>query len=123
MAIALALGACNGNSAREIRVVGSSTVYPFTTTVAEAWVNQGSGHRAPVVESIGTGAGIKRFCEGVGWQYPDIANASRRMLRSEFEACEKNQVGEIMEVQIGVDGVALAEANNGPNLQLSKPYD
>lgn len=120
MATALTLTACNGNSAREIRVVGSSTVYPFTTAVAEAFVNQGSGHRAPVVESIGTGAGLKRFCEGVGWQFPDIANASRRIKKSEYDDCQRNQVGEILEVQIGIDGVALAEANNGPKLTLTK---
>ncbi|RYD99010.1 MAG: phosphate ABC transporter substrate-binding protein [Sphingomonadales bacterium] len=120
LAGALALGACDGNSAREIRVVGSSTVYPFTTAVAEAFVNQGGDRRAPVIESIGTGAGIKRFCEGVGWEFPDIANASRRMKKSEFALCEKNDVGEIMEVQIGVDGVALAESNRGPGLTLSK---
>ncbi|MES2987561.1 MAG: substrate-binding domain-containing protein [Pseudomonadota bacterium] len=117
---ALALGACDGNSAREIRVVGSSTVYPFTTAVAEAFVNQGGDRRAPVIESIGTGAGIKRFCDGVGWQFPDIANASRRMKKSEFDLCARNDVGEIMEVQIGVDGVALAESNRGPGLKLSK---
>ena len=117
---ALALAGCDGNSAREIRVVGSSTVYPFTTAVAEAFVNQGGDRRAPVIESIGTGAGLKRFCEGVGWEFPDIANASRRIKKSEFELCAKNQVGEIMEVQIGVDGVALAESNRGPGLTLSK---
>ena len=120
LAGALVLGACDGNSAREIRVVGSSTVYPFTTAVAEAFVNQGGDRRAPVIESIGTGAGIKRFCEGIGWEFPDIANASRRMKKSEFELCAKNGVGEIMEVQIGVDGVALAESNRGPGLKLSK---
>lgn len=120
MGVALALAACDGNSAREIRVVGSSTVYPFTTAVAETYVNQGGGRKAPVVESIGTGAGLKRFCDGVGWEYPDIANASRRIKKTEYALCQKNGVGEIMEVQIGVDGVALAEANNGPKLALSK---
>lgn len=118
--MALALAGCDGNTAREIRVVGSSTVYPFTTAVAEAFVNQGGDRRAPVIESIGTGAGLKRFCDGVGWQYPDIANASRRMKKSEYVQCEKNGVGEIMEIQIGVDGVALAEASNGPKLHLTK---
>src|SRR5690606_20203238 len=119
-AAALSLGACDGNSAREIRVVGSSTVYPLTTSVAEAFVNQGGDRRAPVIESIGTGAGLKRFCEGVGWEFPDIANASRRMKKSEFALCEKNDVGEVIEIQIGVDGVALAESNRGPRLSLSK---
>ena len=73
-----------------------------------------------MIESIGTGAGLKRFCEGVGWEFPDIANASRRIKKSEYALCEKNGVGEIMEIQIGVDGVALAESNRGPGLSLSK---
>jgi phosphate transport system substrate-binding protein len=117
---ALALAACNGSNAREIRVVGSSTVYPFTTAVAETFVNQGGGRKAPVVESIGTGPGLKRFCEGAGWAFPDIANASRRIKKSEFELCAKNGVGEIIEVQIGVDGVALAESKSGPAMALTK---
>jgi phosphate transport system substrate-binding protein len=119
-AAACALAGCDSNTAREIRVVGSSTVYPFTTAVAETFVNQGGDRKAPVVESIGTGAGLKRFCDGVGWEFPDIANASRRIKKSEYALCQRNGVGEVMEVQIGVDGVALAEANNGPKLQLSK---
>lgn len=116
----LALSACDGSATREIRVVGSSTVYPFTTAVAEAFVNARSSRKAPVVESIGSGAGIRRFCEGVGAQFPDIANASRRMTRKEYDRCEANQVGEILEIVIGLDGVALAESNQGPKLQLSK---
>lgn len=116
----LALGGCGDNSTREIRVVGSSTVYPFTTAVAEAFVNAKSGRKAPVVESIGSGAGIRRFCEGVGAQFPDIANASRRMTRNEYDRCQQNQVGAVIEVIVGLDGVALAESNAGPKLQLSK---
>ncbi|WP_448661671.1 substrate-binding domain-containing protein [Sphingomonas sp. CJ20] len=116
----MALVSCESDSAREIRVVGSSTVYPFTTAVAEAFVNAKSGRRAPVIESIGTGAGIKRFCDGVGRQFPDIANASRRMKRTEYEKCAANKVGEVMEVTIGIDGIALAESNAGPKLALSK---
>jgi phosphate transport system substrate-binding protein len=121
-AAALTLAGCDSDTAREIRVVGSSTVYPFTTAVAETFVNQGGGRKAPVVESIGTGAGLKRFCEGVGWEFPDIANASRRIKKSEYALCQANGVGEIMEIQIGVDGVALAEANNGPRLTLTKKH-
>lgn len=117
---ALVLSSCDGSATREIRVVGSSTVYPFTTAVAEAFVNAKGGRKAPVVESIGSGAGIRRFCEGVGAQFPDIANASRRMTRNEYDRCEANKVGEIIEVTIGLDGVALAESNQGPKLQLSK---
>lgn len=121
MAIAaLALAGCDSNATREIRVVGSSTVFPFTTSVAEAYVNQDGARRPPVVESIGTGAGIKRFCDGAGWEFPDIVNASRRIKKSEYDQCVANGVGDVLEIQIGVDGVALAEANNGPKLRLSK---
>ncbi len=117
---ALALSSCDGSATRKIRVVGSSTVYPFTTAVAEAFVNAKSGRKAPVVESIGSGAGIRRFCEGVGAQFPDIANASRRMTRKEYDRCQADKVGEIIEVIIGLDGVALAESNQGPKLRLSR---
>jgi phosphate transport system substrate-binding protein len=120
MGTVLMLAACGGGTAREIRIVGSSTVFPFTTAVAEAFVNQGGGRKAPVVESIGSGAGIKAFCEGAGWQFPDIVNASRRLKKSEYAACEAKGVGEIIEIQIGVDGVALAESNAGPKLRLTK---
>lgn len=116
----LALASCNSNTSREIRVVGSSTVFPFTTAAAEAFVNQDARRKAPVVESTGTGGGFKRFCEGVGSQFPDIADASRPMFRSEYEECRKHGAGEIVEVQIGVDGVILAESNAGPKLALSR---
>ncbi|MFZ5746887.1 MAG: substrate-binding domain-containing protein [Pseudomonadota bacterium] len=117
-----ALASCGANNGarNQIRVVGSSTVYPFTTAVAEAFVNKDSNRPAPVIESIGSGAGIKRFCEGVGFEFPDIANASRRMKASEYAQCQAHNVGEILEIQIGVDGVALAESNNGPKFALSK---
>jgi phosphate transport system substrate-binding protein len=117
---ALALGSCNASTSREIRVVGSSTVFPFTTAVAEAFVNQDKNRKAPVVEETGTGAGFKRFCEGVGSQYPDIADASRPMFRSEYDGCRKNGVSEIIEIQIGVDGVIIAESNKGPKLALTR---
>lgn len=117
---ALVLSACDGGTVRPIRAVGSSTVFPFTTAVAEAFVNQDKRRAAPVIESIGSGAGFRAFCEGVGSQYPDIANASRRMKRTEYDTCQKNHVGEILEVQIGLDGVVLAESNAGPRLKLSR---
>jgi phosphate transport system substrate-binding protein len=117
---ALALASCDGNTTREIRVVGSSTVFPFTTAVAESFVNADRNRKAPVVESTGTGAGFKRFCEGVGPAHPDIANASRRIKKSEYELCAAKGVGEIIEVQVGVDGIALAESNAGPKFQLTK---
>jgi len=120
----LALAACGGNDAAgggrdQIRVVGSSTVYPFTTAVAEQFASKTAGSKAPVVESTGTGAGMKLFCSGVGAQHPDIEDASRRMKKSEFEDCRKNGVTDIVELQIGIDGLALIEANNGPKMALT----
>ncbi|WP_431469949.1 substrate-binding domain-containing protein [Sphingosinithalassobacter sp. LHW66-3] len=119
---AVALSACgdSGGVRDQIKAVGSSTVYPFTTAVAEAYVNQDPSRSAPVIESIGTGGGIDRFCDGIGPDFPDIANASRRIKASEYARCQANAVGNIMEVQIGMDGVALAESLQGPQMQLTK---
>ena len=121
-----ALAGCNdqasgggAGSRDQIKVVGSSTVYPFTTLVAEQFVNANPGMKAPVIESTGTGAGMKLFCAGVGAGYPDIENASRRMKASEFATCAKNGVAAILEIQVGLDGIAFAESNNGPKLQLT----
>jgi phosphate transport system substrate-binding protein len=120
----LALAACGGGGNSEssrdfIRVVGSSTVYPFATAVSEAAVKANSGMKSPVIESTGTGAGMKLFCAGVGSQHPDIEMASRRIKKSEFEDCAKNKVTDIIEVQIGLDGIAFAEAKGGPNMTLT----
>jgi len=118
---ALALAGCDRQATRDqIKVVGSSTVYPFTTAVAEAFVNKSTQAKAPVIEQGGTGAGMKLFCGGIGGAHPDIVNASRRIKKSEFELCQKNGVTEIMEIQIGNDGIALAESNAGPKLALSR---
>lgn len=103
----------------QIRAVGSSTVYPFATAAAELFVQGNAGMKSPIIESTGTGGGMKLFCAGVGSQYPDIENASRRIKKSEFDDCQKNGVKEIIEVQIGVDGLAFAEAKNGPGLKLT----
>lgn len=117
----LGLAACEPQTSRDqIKVVGSSTVYPFTTAVAEALVNADTNMRAPVIESTGTGGGVKLFCAGVGPQHPDILNASRRMKASEYKNCVANGVDSVLEVQVGVDGVALAESNNGPKLKLTR---
>lgn len=119
--LALALTACQQQSSRDqIKVVGSSTVYPFTTAVAEQLVNKRPEMKAPVIESTGTGGGINLFCAGVGVQHPDIVNASRRLKKSEYDTCVRNGVTEIMEIQVGNDGVALAESNNGPKLALTR---
>jgi len=119
----LALAACDGSNGAQvrdqIRAVGSSTVYPFATAVAEQFVNKNQGMKSPIVESTGTGAGIKLFCAGVGANHPDIANASRRMKRSEYDQCEKNGVSNIVEIQIGLDGIAFAESKSGPKIPLT----
>jgi phosphate transport system substrate-binding protein len=115
----LALASC-GDESDPIKSAGSSTVYPFTKAVSEAFVQAKSGRRAPIVESTGTQPGIMRFCEGAGPDSFDIADASRRMKRVEYERCQKNGVGDIIEIAIGLDGLALAESNQGPKIQLSR---
>ncbi len=102
----------------EIRIVGSSTVYPFTTAVAEAF-GKASG-KTPVVESTGTGGGMKLFCAGVGEAHPDFTNASRAMKKSEFEDCVKNGVAEVVEVKVGFDGLTLAQSKEAADIVLTK---
>jgi phosphate transport system substrate-binding protein len=102
----------------QIRIVGSSTVYPFTTTVAEQ-LGKTAGVKTPVVESTGTGGGMKLFCAGVGESHPDATNASRRMKKSEFEDCQKNGVKDIVEINIGFDGLTVAQSKQGPQVKLS----
>ena len=119
-----ALAACGSGSSGSSRdaawAVGSSTVYPFAAAVAEEVAK--SGVKAPKVEQNGTGAGIKLFCAGVGSQHPDIADASRRIKKSEYEDCVKNGVDKIAEIQVGLDGIAFAEAKEGPGMTLT-PVD
>jgi phosphate transport system substrate-binding protein len=102
----------------QIRIVGSSTVYPFTTAVAEQFSK--SGGKAPVVESTGTGGGMKLFCAGVGVQHPDASNASRRMTKAEFADCTKNGVNAVVELKIGFDGLTIANSKRGPDFKLTK---
>ncbi len=94
----------------QIRAVGSSTVYPFATAVAERVARSNPNMKPPVIESTGTGGGIKLFCAGVGEQHPDVANASRRIKASEVKSCAANGVKAITEIQIGIDGLAIATA-------------
>ena len=125
---ALALTACNdqastggaaGGSRQEIRIVGSSTVFPFAKAAAEAFAKADSSRKSPVLESTGTGGGMEQFCKGVGAETPDITNASRRIKKSEFENCQKNGVKDIIEIQVGIDGLALAQSNKGEKFALS----
>ncbi len=115
-----ALTSCDGTSMRAVTVVGSSTVLPFTKAVATAFVAADEGRRTPTIESTGTGGGMIRFCEGVGAKYPDMVNASRRMRATEFDTCQANGVKEIIEVPIGLDGIAFAESNDGPKIALTR---
>ena len=103
----------------QIQIVGSSTVYPFATIVAERFGNKGN-FKTPVIESTGTGGGMKLFCQGVGEGNPDITNASRAMKSSEWEDCQKNGVKDIVEVTIGNDGIAFANSVKGPKLNLTR---
>ncbi len=113
------VGFADAASARDqIRVVGSSTVYPFTTAVAEQ-IGKTGGIKTPVVESTGTGGGFKLFCAGVGVGHPDITNASRAMRKSEFDDCTKNGVTDVVEVKVGIDGLTIAQSKAGPALKLT----
>ena len=110
----------NAQTARDqITAVGSSTVYPFTTTVAEQF-GRGGKFKTPKVESTGTGGGIKLFCNGIGPTHPDVANASRAMKKSEFDICVKNGVTDILEIKIGFDGLTIAESKAGSLSALTK---
>jgi phosphate transport system substrate-binding protein len=106
-------------TAREIRIVGSSTVFPFSTTVAEQF-GATTEYATPIVEATGSGSGIKLFCEGVGLNTPDIVNSSRRMKGSEFDLCKANGVTDIIEVKIGYDGIVLANTKRAEAFNLTK---
>jgi phosphate transport system substrate-binding protein len=112
----------SGGARDQIRAVGSSTVYPFAKAVAESLAKTNPGIKSAIIESTGTGAGMKLFCAGIGVAHPDMATASRRMKTSEYEDCAKNGVKDVVEIQVGLDGIAFAEATNGPDMTLT-PVD
>lgn len=112
-ATAVAIVPAAAQMRRNIRVVGSSTVYPFTKAVSEKFAAANRNVSAPIVESTGTGAGAKLFCAGVGAQHPDILDASRRLKLSEFKTCGANGVSQITEIQVGLDGISLAQSLSG----------
>lgn len=103
----------------QIRMAGSSTVYPFATSVAEQFGKSGK-FKTPVVESTGTGGGFKLFCSGVGPDFTDISNASRAIKSSEIEMCAKNGVGDIVEIKFGYDGIALANSKKHSRYTLTR---
>ena len=115
----LALTAGVAEARDQIRIVGSSTVYPFTTAVAEQF-GKTSGMKTPVVESTGTGGGMKLFCAGIGGDNPDFTNASRQIKKSEFEDCAKHGVTDIVEIKVGFDGLTIANSKAGPDLNVTK---
>tara|TARA_R110002072_G_scaffold2250_3_gene18543 strand:+ start:846 stop:1976 length:1131 start_codon:yes stop_codon:yes gene_type:complete len=107
------------STSRPIRIVGSSTVFPFTTATAESFGAR-TNFATPVVESTGTGGGMRLFCNGVGTEHPDITGASRQMRASEYEQCQANGVREIVEIPIGFDGIVFANTSSGPELDISR---
>jgi phosphate transport system substrate-binding protein len=120
LVIALLAGTgCSDVARQEIRAVGSSTVFPFTTAVAENFNRQHPEYRAPIVESVGTGGGLKLFCGGVGSRHPDVANASRRITMLELQDCNANGVRQVVEVQIGIDGLVLVQGRRAIPVDLS----
>lgn len=117
MAVAVTVGIAEARD--QIRIVGSSTVFPYTQAVAEEFGNI-TDFAAPVTESTGTGGGMQIFCGGVGVDHPDITGASRAMKQSEYELCVQNGVDSITEVQIGSDGLSIAHSVEGPEMNLTK---
>ncbi len=118
--LAILMAFSNQAEAREqIRIVGSSTVYPFATVVAEEFGTK-TDFRTPIVESTGTGGGIKLFCGGVGFEFPDITNASRKIKESEIQLCKSNNVVQIKEVKIGYDGIVIANSKDSAQYNLTK---
>ena len=122
---AISLAACGGSDSSgsgqrdALRIVGSSTVYPFAKVVAENFARSHPELGSPVIESTGSGAGIALFCAGVGADTPDIVNASRRIKASELETCTTNGVTSVTEIQVGLDGLAFASAQGGIDMDLS----
>ncbi len=128
--LAAALAACGSNGSsgnasgdsgakQQLKVVGSSTVYPFTTAVAEQF-QKDNPNVSIVVESTGTGAGMKLFCAGVGANYPDMTNASRAIKKSEYDTCVQNGAKTVIEVPIGIDGLTIIEGKDGQLANLTQ---
>ncbi|MGK2740859.1 PstS family phosphate ABC transporter substrate-binding protein [Tepidicaulis sp. LMO-SS28] len=119
LAVTTAATAGAAQARDQIQIVGSSTVFPYTQAVAEEFANK-TGMTAPVVESTGSGGGMKIFCQGVGEAHPDITGASRAMKQSEYELCQSNGVTDITEALIGYDGLSIAVSKKGEELDVTK---
>ncbi len=118
LSLVAVFGATGAIARDQIQIVGSSTVFPFATAVAERF-GQTSDFQTPIVESTGSGGGLKLFCSGVGENTPDITNASRKIKDSEIDKCNANGVTAV-EVKIGFDGIVLANAKSGPAFDISR---
>jgi phosphate transport system substrate-binding protein len=118
LAVALAVIPATAFARDQIRIVGSSTVYPFATVVAEEF-GRSTRFKTPIIESTGSGGGLKLFCAGVGVQHPDITNSSRRIKQSEVDLCAQNGVAAITEVKIGYDGIVIANSKKAARQELS----
>ena len=117
--LAAGIGVTKAEARDYISIVGSSTVYPFATVVAEQF-GKTTQFRTPKIESTGSGGGLKLFCAGVGVEHPDVTNASRRIKESEVEKCAANGVKDVVEVKIGYDGIVLANSKKTAPLQLTR---
>ena len=118
-ALAASVGAAHAQARDYVSVVGSSTVYPFATVVAEQF-GKSTKFKTPTIESTGSGGGLKLFCAGIGVNHPDITNSSRRIKRSEVEQCNENGVDEIIEVKVGYDGIVLANSKKSDVMEVSR---
>ncbi len=120
LAAVVALWPAGAVQARDqVRIVGSSTVYPFAATVAER-VGRMTRFKSPVIESTGSGGGFQAFCEGSGPEFVDVVNASRPILPAEAAACEANKVGAITEVKIGLDGIVIGNSRQAPQVSFTR---
>lgn len=118
LAVACAALVNSAHARDQIEIVGSSTVFPFATAVAEQF-GRSTKFKTPVIEATGSGGGLKLFCAGIGLEHPDITNASRRIKEKEFQKCQTNGI-DLTEIVVGFDGIVLANAKGGPMLKLTR---
>ena len=118
-ALAASIEIAHAQARDHVSIVGSSTVYPFATVVAEQF-GKSTRFKTPTIESTGSGGGLKLFCSGVGVDHPDIANSSRRIKQSEVDRCNENGVADIIEVKVGYDGIVLANSKKTDVMQVSR---
>ena len=119
LATAIIVSSSFAQARDQIKIVGSSTVYPFSTTVAEKF-GKTTSFKTPVVESTGSGGGLKLFCAGIGVKHPDITNASRRIKKREVSRCAENGIKDIVEVKVGYDGIVLANSKKSEKFELTR---